>query len=108
MHLLAPKASVAWNSSAALSSFVFFDRADIERRDDLRDLLLDEARGDRRAVVVQDGDERSGVDAGVVDEQSLQLRVAVLLDDEHLRVRGDEVEDLVLEGKGADAKCVDE
>src|SRR5213075_94528 len=70
--------------SKALSSFVFFDRADIERRDDLRDLLRDGARGDRRAVVVQHGDERSGVDAGVVDEQRLQLRVAVLLDDEHL------------------------
>src|SRR5687768_2713928 len=38
---------------SSLGSFVFFDRADIEGRDDLRDFLVDEARGDRRPVVVQ-------------------------------------------------------
>src|SRR5215213_4503093 len=80
--------AVPENKSAArktLGSFVFFDRADIERRDDLGDFLLDEARGDRRAVEVQDRDQRGGVDARFVDEQRLQLRVAVLLDHEHLR-----------------------
>ena len=37
----------------------------------------------------------------------LQLRVAVLLDHEHLAVRGDEVEDLVLERERADAQRID-
>src|SRR5687768_17287628 len=86
---------------AALSGPVFFDGADIERRDDLGDFLGDEARGDRRAVVVQDRDQARRVDAGVVDHQGLQLRVAVLLDHEHLAVGGDEVEELVAEREAA-------
>ena len=72
-----------------------------------RDFLGDEARGDRRAVVVQDRDQARRVDAGVVDQQGLELRVAVLLDHEHLGVRGDEVEQLVAEREAADAQRVD-
>src|SRR3954462_4258611 len=52
---------------------VLLDRPHVERGDDLGDFLGDEARGDRRAIVVQDRDERGRVDAGVVDEQRLQL-----------------------------------
>src|SRR5258706_6298718 len=104
----AAKTVPAANRDAALSCLVLLDRADIQRRDDLGDFLLDEARGDRRAVVMQHGDERGRVDAGVVDEQRLQLCVAVLLHHEHLGVRLHEVEDLVLEREGADAQRVDE
>ena len=35
------------------------------------------------------------IDVAFVDEQRAQLRVAVLLDDEHLLVRRDEIRDLV-------------
>src|SRR5579884_2605565 len=45
------------------------------------DRLGDEARRDRRAVVVQDRHELGGVDAEFVDEQRAQLAVAVLLDE---------------------------
>src|SRR6187399_691121 len=72
----AAKAFAAEKNSAALSSFVFFDGADIERGNDLGDFLGDEARGDRRAVVVQERDQVGRVDAGVVDQQGLELRVA--------------------------------
>src|SRR5688500_10332577 len=104
----AARALAAENNKAALSSFIFFDGTDIERRDDLGDFLGDEARGDRRAVVVQDRDQARRVDAGVVDEQGLDLRIAVLLDDEDFAVRGHEVEELVLEREAADSQCVDE
>src|SRR6185295_6288663 len=103
----AAKAFAAEKNSAALSSFVFFDGADIERGNDLGDFLGDEARGDRRAVVVQERDQVGRVDAGVVDQQGLELRVAVLLDHEHLAVRGDEVEQLVAEREAAHPEGVD-
>ena len=49
--------------------------------------LRDEARGDRRAVVVQDGMSRAGSSGALVDQQRAQLGVAVLLDHEDLVVR---------------------
>src|SRR4051812_1026117 len=85
---------------------VLLYRSHVERRDDLGDLAGDEAGGDRRAIEVQDGDQACGVDARFVHEQRLQLRIAVLLDDEYLRVRGDEVGDLLLERECANAKGV--
>jgi hypothetical protein len=47
----------------------------------------DEARGDRRAVVVQHLDQPGRVDLQLVDQQRAHLRVAVLLDHEHMVVR---------------------
>src|SRR5688572_89028 len=99
--------TAAGRKRTRLSSLVFFDGANIESRHDLGDFAGDEARGDRRAVVVQDRDQARRVDAGVVDEERLQLRVAVLLDHEHLRVRGDEVEQLVAEREAADPQRID-
>src|SRR5581483_1935402 len=57
------------------------------------DLAGDEPRGDRRAVVMQDGHELGRVDAELVNDETAQLTVAVLLDDEYLVVRGDEIGD---------------
>ena len=71
------------------------------------DRVDDEARGDRRAVVVEDGMSRAGSSAHFVDQQRAQLGVAVLLDDEDLVVLGDEVDDLVGEGEGAQAQRVE-
>src|SRR5215207_7552437 len=57
----------------------------------LRDLARDEAGGDRRAVVMQHRNEPRRIDAALVDEQRLHLRVAVLLDQEDTVVRQDEL-----------------
>ena len=46
----------------------------------------DEARGDRRAVVVEDGDQAGRIDIALRHEQRAQLGVAVLLDHEDLVV----------------------
>ena len=73
----------------------------------LRDLLDDETRRDRRAVIVQHGDQARRIDLALIDQQGLQLGVAVLLDHEHPGVGGDEVRDLVLEREGPDAQRVD-
>ena len=62
-------------------------RRDVERVEMLADRVGDEARGDRRAVVVQDRHQARRIDAAFVDEQRAQLRVAVLLDHEHVLVR---------------------
>src|SRR5687768_3756997 len=45
--------TAAGKARTRLSSLVFFDGTNIESRHDLGDLLGDEPRGDRRAVVVQ-------------------------------------------------------
>ena len=68
---------------------------------------LDEAGGDRRAVIMQDGDEARRIDGAFIDQQLHQLRVAVLLDHEDLFMRVDEFDDLVGEGEGAHAQRVD-
>ena len=55
---------------------------------------------------MQDRDQARRIDPRVVHEQRLQLRVAVLLDHENLRVRLHEIEDLVLERERAQAQGV--
>ena len=47
------------------------------------------------------------IDHALVDQQHAQLRVAVLLDHEHLIVIGDELADLVAEREGAHAQRVE-
>ncbi len=66
----------------------------------------DVACRDRRAVIVQQRDEARGIDPAFGDEQLLQLRVAVLLDHEHLIMRLDELRHLVGKGEGAHAQRV--
>jgi hypothetical protein len=68
------------------------------------DRVGDEARGDRRAVVVQDRHQPHRIDAAFVDDQRAQLRVAVLLDHEDEVVVGDEARDAGMEREGADAQ----
>ena len=46
------------------------------------------------------------VDFAFVDQQHAQLRIAVLLDHEHMVMLGDEIPDLVVKRKGAHAHCV--
>ena len=67
----------------------------------------DEARGDRRAVVVQDRHQPHRIDAAFVDDQRAQLGVAVLLDHEHEVVLVDEVGRRWVEREGADAQPVE-
>ena len=56
---------------------------------------------------MQDGNEPRRIDGAFVDHQRAHLRVAVLLDDEHLLVRADEIDDLVAEREGAHAQRVE-
>ena len=56
---------------------------------------------------MQDRDEARRIDAAFVAQKHAHLRVAILFDQEHLIVRGDEVTDLVREGEGADAQRVE-
>ena len=68
----------------------------------------DEARGDRRAVIMQDRDEARRIDAAFVDQQRAHLGVAVLLDHEDLVVRVDEVDaPRRVNGKGAHPQRVE-
>src|SRR3954467_12782138 len=71
------------------------------------DLVGDEARRDRRAVVVHDRDQPRRVDRALVDQKRAQLPVAVLLDHEDLVVPENEVDDLVREGEGAHAQRIE-
>ena len=68
------------------------------------DRFCDETRGDRRAVVVHDRDQPDGVDAVLVDDELAELAVAVLLDQEHELVLGDEIRHVLMEREGADAQ----
>src|SRR4051812_24677390 len=70
-------------------------RGGVEEAPAAGDLVGDEAGRDRRAVVVQDGDQSGRVDRALVDEQRAQLPIAVLLDHEDLIVREDEIDHLV-------------
>ncbi len=72
----------------------------------LGDRRRDKARVDQGTVIVQHRDEVRRIDAVFVDHQLLQLRVAVLLDHEHLVVRVDELQHVFAERKGADAQRV--
>ena len=71
------------------------------------DRLDDEARGDRRAVVMQDRHEPGRVDLQFGRQQGAHLLVAVLLDDEDALVIADEIEHVVMEREGADAQRVE-
>src|SRR5258708_35107436 len=57
--------------------------SDLERVEMVADRARNEARGDRRAVVMQDRHQADRVDAALVDDERAQLAVAVLLHDEH-------------------------
>src|SRR5256885_4217597 len=57
--------------------------SDLERVEMVADRVRNEARGDRRAVVMQDRHQADRVDAAFVDDERAQLAVAVLLHDEH-------------------------
>ena len=70
------------------------------------DRFRDKPRGDRRAVVVQHADHVRRVDVEFVDQHRVHLRVAVLLDHEHLLVRRDELGHRVREREGAQAQRV--
>ena len=76
----------------AASPFLL-DRLDVVGAHALGDRLDDEAGGDRRAVVVQDRLEPGRIDLLLVDQHHAQLGIAVLLDDEHRLVLGDEAVD---------------
>jgi hypothetical protein len=67
----------------------------------------DEARGDRRAVVVQDRHQLRRIDAEFVDQQRAHLRVAVLLDDEDVSCAAMKSLDRSLEREGAHAQRID-
>jgi hypothetical protein len=83
------------------------DRLDVVGAHSSGDRVDDESRRDRRAVVVQDRLELRRVDLLLVDQHHAQLRVAVLLDDEHRLVLGDEAVDRGAEGEAAHPKRVD-
>src|SRR2546430_10170249 len=57
--------------------------SDLERVEMVADRVRNEARGDRRAVVMQDRHQADRVDAAFVDDERAQLAVAVLLHDGH-------------------------
>ena len=79
----------------------------LRRIEMLADRARDEARGDRRAVVVQDRHQADRIDAAFVDDQRAQLGVAVLLDHEHEVVVGDEAGHAGVEREGAHAQPVE-
>src|SRR5882762_637458 len=67
----------------------------------------DVARGNRRPVIVQNRDEARRVDRALVDQQHSHLCVAILLYDEDLVVRVDELNYLVRERKGAEPQRIE-
>ncbi len=73
----------------------------------MRQFLDDEAGGDRRAVVVQHRCQPRRIHPALVDDQHAHLRIAVLFDHEHLVVLADEIGDLFVEGKSADAQRIE-
>ena len=77
----------------------FLARRDRQRVHVAGDGLRDEARGDRRAVVVQHRAQPRRVDLELVDQQRAHLRVAVLFDDEDAG-RGPAMNSRTLAGNG--------
>src|SRR5262249_15565342 len=80
---------------------------DLERVEMIADGARDEARGDRGPVVMQDRDQPDGIDAALVDDERAQLRVAILLDNEHEIVVGDEARHARMERKGPHAQPIE-
>ena len=66
----------------------------------------DEAGGNRRSVIVQDRHQTGRIDIAVVDQETAQLGVPILLDEEDAVVGGDEIEHVVMERIGAHAQGV--
>ncbi len=73
----------------------------------IADRVGDEARGDRRAVEMQDRHQAHRIDVAFGGDQRAQLAVAVLLDHEHEVVVGDEVVDVLMEREAAHAQHVE-
>src|ERR1700754_4050997 len=71
------------------------------------DRLRDEARRDGIAVVVENRDKLRRIDVAFGEKQRAQLRVAVLLDDKDLLMRGNEIRHVVMERKAAHAQEVE-
>jgi hypothetical protein len=67
----------------------------------------DEARGDRRAIIMQDRDQPNRIDAVLVDDQLPKLGVAVLLHYVHKIMVGDEARDAGMERESADAQAIE-
>src|SRR5580704_2449254 len=75
--------------SVVRSRYDFPQRSYLELIQVIADGLADEARRDRRAVVMHDRNQPHRIDAELVDDQRAQLAVAVLLDDIDEVVLGD-------------------
>jgi len=65
------------------------------------------ARGDRCAVIMQDRDRAGRIHGAFVDEQLLQLCVAILFHDEHLVMRIDKLVDVFRKRKRPNSQCVE-
>src|SRR5579863_6838056 len=79
----------------------FPERRHVARFEQGGNLVDDEARRDRRAVVMQHRHDARRIEIALSDEQRAALRVAVLLDEEDLLVLEHEIDDLVAEGETA-------
>src|ERR1700722_17267970 len=95
-------------SSYAPSRHHLAQRRDFQGIELVADRARDEARRDRRAVIVQHRHEANGIDAALVDDERAQLGVAVLLDHEDEIVVGDEARHARMEREGAHAQPVDQ
>src|SRR5215475_6552065 len=83
------------------------ERRHLEGVQILPDRAGDEPRRNRGAVVVQDRHDPDRIDAALVHDQRAQLSVAVLLDQEHELVLGNEIWHVLMEREGADAQHVE-
>src|SRR5690348_1734591 len=106
-----PRSSLPWMAALPwekekLRHLVVPEWQHVLRAHVLADRACDEARGDRRAVVVQDRDQPRGIHVELLDQQRAQLRVAVLFDYEYRLVRRNELADGVGERVSAHAQHV--
>src|SRR4051812_16493649 len=82
-------------------------RCDLQGVKMIADRACNEARSDRRAVVMQDRHEARRIDVALGGDQRAELPVAVLLDHEHEVVVGDEITDVLMEREAAHAQHVE-
>src|SRR6476469_1268537 len=94
-------------TTSGLSRYDLAQRRHLQSLEMVADRVRDEARGDRRAVVVKDRHQADRIDAAFVDDQRAQLGVAVLFDHEHEVMVGDEAGHAGMERKGAYANPVE-
>src|SRR4029079_19101622 len=99
------RCSAVWDDAAVASSSrsfrsfpLFVAGEDIPLA---RDLVDDEAGGDRQAIIVQHRKQARRIDGAFIDEERAQLRVPILLDDEDLIMLRDEIDYLLCEGETA-------